>query len=253
MDKLLEGRVAVVTGGGKGIGGGISRALAAQGAKVVLNYNSNPDFAERTVKDIKRNGGEAYTCLVNVENRDQVDAMMQKAVELYGGIDILVNNAAWQPNMDIDECTGEVYDGVININLRGYFRCIQSALPYLKKSTRPRIINISSIHAKRPTDFDVCYAMSKGGIEMLTREAAMELVQYGILINALLPGGTKIEFKSGETQPFKFKRIRRKRQYGFRSIGVPEDTANAVIFLASDMGSHINGTSIRIDKGAILF
>ncbi|MGI5851078.1 MAG: SDR family oxidoreductase [Clostridiales bacterium] len=253
MDRLLEGRVAVVTGGGKGIGGGISRALAAQGAKVVFNYNSNPDFAERTVDEIKQNGGEAYTCLVNVQNREQVDAMMQKAAELYGGIDILVNNAAWQPNMDIDECTEEVYDGVIDINLGGYFRCIQSALPYLKKSEHPRVINISSIHGKRPTDFDVCYSMSKGGIEMLTREAAMELIQYGIRVNALLPGGTKIEFKSGKTQPFKFKRIERERQYGFRGVGTPEDVANAVIFLASEKGSHINGTSIRLDRGAILF
>ena len=148
MDRLLEGRVAVVTGGGKGIGGGISRALAAHGAKVVFNYNSNPDFAERTVDEIKKNGGEAYTCPVNVQNREQVDAMMKSRGTLwwyrYTG-----QQCCMAANMDIDECTDDVYDGIIDTNLGGYFRCIQSALPYLKKSEHPRIINISSIHGKR--------------------------------------------------------------------------------------------------------
>lgn len=253
MERLLEGRVAVVTGGGKGIGAGISKALAAEGANVLFNYNSNPDMANQTVSIIREKGGEAYTCPVDVQSRQQVDTMMKKAVELYGGIDILVNNAAWQPNMDINEYTEEIYDSVMNINLAGYFRCIQSALPYLKESDCPRIINISSVHAKRPGDFDVCYSMSKGGITMLTREAAIELLKYGITVNAILPGGVRIEFKSGKTQPFKYKRIHRKRRYGFFTAGTPEDVANVVIFLVSEKSKHINGASIRVDRGAVLF
>ena len=253
MNKLLEGRVAVVTGGGKGIGGGISKALASEGAKVLFNYNSNPDLANKTVSIIKENGGEAYTMGVNIESREQVDKMIKKAVDLYGGIDILVNNAAWQPNMDIDECTEEVYESVLNTNLAGYFRCIQSALPHLKKSDCPRIINISSIHAKRPGDFDVCYSMSKGGITMLPREAALELIRYGITVNAVTPGGIDIEFKSGESGPFKYKQVQRGRAYHRSTIGTPEDVANVVVFLASEKGKHINGTSIRVDKGAVLY
>lgn len=249
----MEGRVAVVTGGGKGVGAGISKLLAAEGAKVVFNYNSNPSLAEKTVEYIKQQGGEAYTCPVDVQYRDQVEAMMNKAVELYGGIDILVNNAAYQPNLDIDEYTEELYDQVMNINLGGYFRCMQAALPYLKQSKCPRIINISSVHAKRPGDFDVCYSMTKGGITMLTREAAVEFSKYGITVNAILPGGIIIEFKTGTTHRFKFKRIQRARTYNLRMPGMPEDVGNIVVFLASEKGGHINGASIRADKGAMLF
>lgn len=254
MVKLLEGRTAIVTGGGKGIGAGISKALAAEGANVLFNYNSNPDMAERTAADIREAGGTAFTMYVDVADRDQVDAMIAKTVELYGGIDILVNNAAWQPNMDIDEYTEEDYDRIMDINLGGYFRCIQAALPYLKNSQCPRIINISSVHGIRPGDFDVCYSMTKGGIKMLTREAALEFAQYGITVNEILPGGTKIEFKSGQTHPFKRKRIERPRKYdlSFMKPGMPEDVANIVIFLASEKSHHISGASIIVDGGAIL-
>lgn len=255
MDRLLTGKVAVVTGGGKGIGAGISRALAAEGAKVVLNYNSNPDMAYKTVTDIKERGGEAYTLQVDVAEREQVNDMMRKTVELYGGIDILINNAAWQPNMDIDEYAEETYDRVMDINLGGYFRCIQSALPYLKVSNCPRIINISSVHGKRPSDFDICYSMSKAGIKMLTREAAVEFAKYRITVNSILPGGVKIEFKSGQTQRMKYKHVNRERKYdsSYMKMGVPEDVANVVLFLASPKSGHISGTSIRVDGGAMLF
>lgn len=254
MERSLEGRVAVITGGGKGIGAGISKALAAQGAKVLFNYNSNPDMAQKTVAEIQQAGGMAFTLYADVAQRQQVDAMMAKAVELYGGIDILVNNAAWQPNMDIDEYTDEDYDRIMDINLAGYFRCMQAALPYLKRSQCPRIINISSVHAMRPGDFDVCYSMTKGGIKMLTREAAVEFAKYGITVNAILPGGIKIEFKSGHTHPFKRKRVERARKYdlSFFKPGVPADVANVVLFLASEKSQHISGASIRVDGGAML-
>lgn len=253
MELSLKGRVAVVTGGGKGIGSGISRALAAAGAKVLFNYNSNPDMAIKTLELIKEAGGEAYTMLADVSDRNQVDAMIQKAVELYGGVDILVNNAAWQPNMDIDEYTEKDYDQIMAINLGGYFRCTQAALPYLKKNGYGRVINISSVHGKRPSDFDVCYSMCKGGIKMLTREAAVEFKKYGITVNAILPGGIKIEFKSGVTHTFKRNHVERERKYDYLfKGGLPEDIANIVVFIASDEGSHLSGTSVRADAGAML-
>jgi len=254
MTNRLYGKVALITGGGKGIGAGISKALAAEGAKVVFNYNSNPSMAEKTMADIKEAGGEAFTMYTDVADRAQVDAMIAKTVELYGGIDILVNNAAWQPNMDIDEYTEDDYERIMEINLGGYFRCIQAALPYLKQSSCPRIINISSIHGIRPGDFDVCYSMTKGGIKMLTREAALEFAKYGITVNEILPGGIKIEFKSGQTHPFKRKHIDRPRKYDLSFIkpGMPEDVANVVVFLAMSSSQHINGASIIVDGGAVL-
>jgi len=256
MELSFKGKVAVVTGGGKGIGAGISKALATERAKVLFNYNSNPAMAEDTVAQIKAAGGTAIAVKADVSDRAQVDAMMAKAAEAFGGIDILVNNAAWQPNMDIDEYSPEFYDNIMNINLGGYFRCIQSALPYLKKSSCPRVILISSVHGKRPTDFDVGYAMTKGGIKMLTREAAIELAKYNITVNAILPGGVKIEFKSGYTQPFKRVVVERERKYPHflldNRIAVPQDVANLVLFLASEYSGYITGANIRLDGGTML-
>ena len=255
MDLMLQGRTAVVTGGGKGIGAGISKKLASEGVNVLINCNSNLEMAEKTALLINESGGKAMVYPADIGDRKQVDAMMKKAVEIFGGVDILVNNAAWQPNLDIDEYTEEFYDNIMNINLGGYFRCIQSVLPYLKNSKCPRVINISSIHGKRPSDFDVCYSMTKGAIKMLTREAALELAKYGVTVNAILPGAVTIEFKSGYSAPSKHIKVQRQRQYNFcpiNRVGTPDDVAEAVIFLASEKSSYISGSSIRIDGGIML-
>lgn len=255
MDMMLKGRTAVVTGGGKGVGAGISRTLSAEGVNVVINCNSNQEMAETLALQIRNDGGRAIVYKTDVGDRAQVNAMMKTAVDVFGGLDIVVNNAAWQPNLDIDEYTGEFYDRIMNINLGGYFRCMQSAIPYLKRSKAPRIINISSIHGKRPTDFDIVYSMTKGGIKMLTREAAIELAEYKITVNAILPGGVMIEFKSGYTQPAKGKYIPRERQYDslpLKRVAIPDDVGDLVVFLASDRSSYITGTSIRLDGAAVL-
>ncbi|HZJ83462.1 MAG TPA: SDR family oxidoreductase [Clostridia bacterium] len=254
MELGLKGRIAVVTGGGKGIGAGISKALASEGVKVLLTCNSNPQMAEGTADQIRQEGGEAEVFCGDVGSREKVDEMMEMAVDRFGGIDILVNNAAWQPNLDIDEYSEEYYDQIMNTNLGGYFRCIQASIPYLKKSKCPRIINISSVHGKRPSDFDVGYSMTKGGIKMLVREAAIELGEFGITVNAILPGGIKIEFKSGYTAPMKRKRIERPRKYQYyRGAGMPKDVADLVLYLVSQNGGHITGASIRLDGGAMLY
>jgi NAD(P)-dependent dehydrogenase (short-subunit alcohol dehydrogenase family) len=255
MDMMLKGRTAIVTGGGKGVGAGISRQLAAEGVNVLINCNSNQDMAENTAAQIREAGGNAFVYRADVSDREQVDAMIRKTVELYGGLDIVVNNAAWQPNLDIDEYTEEFFDGIMNINYGGYFRCMQAALPYLKQSKCPRVINISSVHGKRPTDFDVGYSMAKGAIKMLTREAAIELAEFGITVNAILPGAVKIEFKSGYTTPFKARRLQRDRKYNFFPLGrvaTPDDVGELVVFLASERGSYITGASIRLDGGSML-
>ncbi len=255
MDLQLKDRVAVITGGGKGVGAGISRKLAAEGVKVLVAYNSNPDMAIAHAKTLCDLGGTAEAYKVDVTDRDQVDKMMAYAADKFGGIDIVVNNAAWQPNYDIDEYTEEQYDMIMKTNLGGYFRCMQSALPYLKKSTQGRVIMISSIHGKRPGDFDVCYSMTKGAIKMMTREAAIEFSEYGITVNEILPGGVKIEFKSGHTAPFKRVRVMRDRRYMWspiRRMCVPDDVGDLTVFLASKTAEYLTGTSVRIDGGAVL-
>ncbi len=255
MELDLKNRTAVVTGGGKGVGAGISRKLAAEGVKVLIICNSNQELAEKHAQSLRDLGGTAEVYQADVGDRVQVDAMMRHAVERFGGLDIIVNNAAWQPNLDIDEYTEEQYDDIMRINLGGYFRCMQAAIPYLKKSDAGRVIMISSVHGKRPGDFDVCYSMTKGGIKMLVREAALELAEYGITVNAILPGGVKIEFKSGFSAPFKTMRRMRDRKYTWaplRRMCVPDDVGNLVVFLASKAGDYLTGTSIRMDGGSML-
>ena len=212
-------------------------------------------MAVKTAAEIIKSGGEALAYQADVSDRQQVEAMMNKASDSFGGIDILVNNAAWQPNMDIDEYTEDFYDNIMEINLGGYLRCMQLALPYLKQSKCPRIINISSVHGKRPGDFDVCYSMTKGGINMLSREAAIEFAKYGITVNSIALGAVSIEFKSGFTLPFKTKHKQRERKYShflLGRIGMPEDVGNMVLFLSSDASSYISGSSIRMDGASIL-
>ena len=164
---------------------------------------------------------------------------MKEAYNAFGRLDILVNNAAFQPNRLFCEYTEKEYDWVMDVNLKGYWRCIQEALPYLRKAEHGRIINVASIHAKKPTGFDPIYAASKGGIKMLTREAALALGQYGITVNTLSPGAVHTTLPKNKTPVMKSV-CRRGLEFrnfppgGFLSgrIGVPADIGYYVVFLA---------------------
>ena len=171
-----DDRVAIVTGSGKGVGAGIVRVLSAAGIRCVINCNSNRTMAEKMLAEIREAGGEAFICQADVSDPEQVRAMVTAAVERYGRLDILVNNAAMQFNRFVDQYDSELIRRIWDINFGGYLRMIREALPYLRKSPLPRIVNIGSVHGKRPTCFDAGYAMTKGAVKMLTREAAIELL-----------------------------------------------------------------------------
>ncbi len=251
----LSNAVAIVTGGGKGIGAGISKALAAAGAKVLIIGKDNMEMAVQTASEIRECGGVAETMRFDLQN-DDTNLICEYALECFGGesIDILVNNAAYQPNLDIDEYDEVLFDKVLDINLFAYTCCIKSVIPYMKKSVAGgSIINVSSIHAFRPGGFDVVYSMTKAAIHMLTMEAALELAPYGIKVNTLMPGSTRIEFKSGEVYPFKIRSIKRDRAYKiYACVGDPKDTGDMVVYLCTQ-GRHVNGTSVVIDGGYTLY
>ena len=193
-----DDRVAIVTGSGKGVGAGIVRVLSAAGIRCVINCNSNRTMAEKTLAEIREAGGEAFICQADVSDPEQVRTMVTAAVERYGRLDILVNNAAMQFNRFVDQYYSELIRRIWDINFGGYLRMIREALPYLRKSPLPRIVNIGSVHGKRPTCFDAGYAMTKGAVKMLTREAAIELLPDRIPVSCISLGGARIEFKTGE-------------------------------------------------------
>ena len=187
-DPAHEDRVALVTGSGKGVGAGIVRFLCRTGMRCVINCNSNPAMAEKTLAQVLAEGGEAFLCQADVSTPEGAEKLIRETTDRYGRLDVLVNNAALQRNRFVDQYTEESLRQLWDINFLGYWRMIRGALPWLRKSPMPRIINIGSVHGKRPTCFDAGYAMTKGAVKMLTREAALELQAGGHPVNCLQPG-----------------------------------------------------------------
>ena len=258
MDR--KGAVALITGGGKGVGAGIARVFARAGIRVAINYNSNGELAEKTLEGILQGGGEAFLIKADITDRAQIKRMVAETVERYGGIDALVNNAAIQPNRQIGAYDGELFKKVWEINIGGYWRATQECLPYLKKSDCPRIVNISSLHGKRPSVFDPGYSMTKGAIRMFTREAALEFGEYGITVNCIDLGGCKIEFKTKLPgyEPLRGsfpnwpEKTRANPHQPLRRMAEPEDVGNLALYLISPEARNVNGDGIRLDGGAML-
>jgi len=249
-----ERRVALVTGSGKGIGAGIVRVLCAAGIRCLINCNSNRRMAEETLRGVLDAGGEAFVHPADVSDPVQARGMVEAVMERWGRLDILVNNAAMQYNRFIDEYDLPLLRHLWDVNVGGYWRMMRESVPYLKAAPEPRIINIGSVHGKRPTCFDAGYAMTKGAIRMLTREAALELRPLGITVNCLALGGCKIEFKTGEP-PFHSYRPRDVLNpalgRGLRLV-LPEEVGHTVLYLCSPEASVITGACIRIDAGQTL-
>ena len=248
-----ENRTALITGGGKGVGAGIVKALAARGIRCCINCHSHPDMAEDTLRAVTEAGSEGFVYQADVSDPEQLGHMVQAIIDRWGRLDILVNNAAMQPNLFIDQYDAEKLKWLWNINIGGYFHAVRACLPWLRQSPCGRIVNISSIHGKRPTGFDPGYAMTKGAIRMFTRELALELFQDGITVNTIDLGGCQIEFKTGNA-PFGAVMpvdVRNPAGLGFR-LTTPGDVGEMVCYLVSPEASAVTGDGIRLDKGLVL-
>jgi glucose 1-dehydrogenase len=258
----LVGKVALVTGSGTGIGKGIAVELARRGCKVAINYNKSDAGALDTQQQIEAIHGDSIIIQANVSDKTDVQRMVKQVVDHYGTIDILVNNAALQLNFDFFDYDGATFDRMMSTNLKGYWQCIQAVVPYMKEKQMGRIINISSVHSKRPTDFDVLYAMTKGGIRMMSRESAIELAKYGITLNTIEPGAVDVGKQSArESKPIvsaedaeKMKQEANKifRKFPMGRVGKPADVASLVCYIASDETQFMTGASIRLDGGSML-
>ena len=255
----LEGSAAIVTGGGKGIGKGITTSLVRAGVRVCINYNATPDMAEATCAALKAEGADVFTYGADVSDKAQCKAMAEETMRRFGRLDILVNNAALQTNDTLVEANLKGYQRLMNVNLKAAALMAQACIPYIKKSQNGRVVNISSIHGKRPSDFDVAYAVSKGGMHMLTREEAVEFGQWGVTANTVVCGAQVIE---GKTLPGK--------EYGDPMaqsngpwpedeggrlavrMGMPHDTGDLIVYLASPSAGHLTGAAIRLDGGMMI-
>ena len=246
-------RTALVTGSGKGVGAGVVRVLSSHGIRCCINCNTHPDMAQDLLREVEAAGGEAFIYQADITDLTQIDDMVNAVISRWGRLDILVNNAAMQPNLFIDQYDLEKLRKIWNINIGGYFHTARACLPYLKKSDCGRIVNISSIHGKRPTCFDPGYAMTKGAIRMFTRELALELFDDNITVNAIDLGGCKIEFKTGNAPITAFSPIECSNPaFGRFRLVTPPDVGELVYYLCSPEASAVTGDGIRLDKGWVL-
>jgi 3-oxoacyl-[acyl-carrier protein] reductase len=246
----LKDKVAIVTGGGIGIGRAYCLALAREGAKVVA-ADIQEGEAKRVAEEIKKSGGEAMAVPVDVTSPEKTRAMADAALKRYGRIDILVNNAALysaikkKPFMEIDE---EEWDRVMAVNIKGLFLCMQAVYPAMKRQGKGKIINISSGTALGGTPFYLHYVTSKAGVIGFTRALARELGGDNICVNAITPGLTiSSPQQEGTLTPEQMADRRKKRS--FQRDQKPEDLVGTVVFLASDDSDFITGQTINVDGG----
>jgi 3-oxoacyl-[acyl-carrier protein] reductase len=244
----LEGRAAVVTGGGRGIGRAICLAYAKEGADVVVNYASKDQPAQEVVEMIKKIGRKAVAIKANVAVKTDAERIVQTAIDNFGKIDILVNNAGVsKPNM-LYKMTEEQWNEVIDIHLKGPFLCIQAASKYMIEKKYGKIINMTSSAGLWGTKGQINYSSAKGGVIALTKSAARELAGYGITVNVVQPGYVSTEMMEKVRTDPKLKEIYIGRVLLGR-FAEPEEVAQTFVFLASDESNYITGQLICVDGG----
>jgi 3-oxoacyl-[acyl-carrier protein] reductase len=240
----LTGKIALVTGSGRGIGKAIAQKLSQDGASVVINDVS--DSAEATAQEIINSGKPGLFIKGNVTSSAEVNSMMEKIVSTFGRLDILVNNAGITRDQLTLRMTDEDWDAVLAVNLKGVFVCTRAALKYMMKQRGGRIIHISSISGIVGNPGQVNYCAAKAGIIGITKTVAKEMASRGITVNAVAPGF--IETDMTQKLPEKLKEEFSKRiPAGY--FGSPRDIAEAVAFLASDEARYITGQVLCVDGG----
>lgn len=243
---MLTGKVALVTGAGRGIGRQIALTLAAQNAFVIVNYNGSKDKAEETVSEIKAAGGDAVSYKCNVSDFEECQQMITAIIKEYKHIDILVNNAGITRDGLIMKMSEDDYDAVLDTNLKGTFNTIRHMSRYFLKQKSGRIINISSVSGILGNAGQANYSASKAGVIGLTKVVARELASRGITVNAVAPGFVDTDMTDALSDSAKENLI---SQIPLGRTGKPQDIANAVLFLASDAAGYITGQVLSVDGG----
>ena len=249
LSTLLQGKVAVVTGGNSGIGKSIVEYLAELGAKVVIDYRSHPEATEALEEEIGAYGGSSFGVQADVGKLEDLQRLVDTAVSTYGRLDIMVNNAGIETRTSILDTTPDDFDKVLNVNLRGVFFATQyAAKQMIAQGSGGRIINISSVHEDWPMPNNTAYCVAKGGVRMLTRTAGVELASKGVTVVNVGPGAVATPINdSTMNNPELLAKLNAAIPMG--RMAQPEEIAKVVGFLASDAASYITATSIFADGG----
>jgi glucose 1-dehydrogenase len=245
----LEGKTVLITGGSQGIGQGIAFRLAEEGADIAIDYVGNSEAADATVAQIEKRGRRALAIEADISSVDHIHSMMKKAVDSFGGVDVLINNAGVEKHASIWEATEHDYDLVLTINLKGAFFASQAFVQHRMAVRKPgKIINISSVHEELPFPHFTSYCASKGGMKMLMRNLAIELAPYGITVNNIAPGAIETPINSALlNDPPKLKALL--ENIPLARLGQVSDVAGVAAFLASRDADYITAATVVVDGG----
>ena len=246
--KLLEGKVAIITGGSRGIGRGIAKIFAQQGANVAFTYRSSVTEANQLEEELKTFGVKVKGYQSNAADFNQCEQLVEEVVKDFGTVDILINNAGITKDTLLMRMSEEDFDKVIQVNLKSVFNMTKAAQKIMLKQRKGSIINISSVVGVQGNAGQANYAASKAGILGFTKSVALEMGSRNIRCNAIAPGFIETEMTAA---------LKPEIVEGWRNAiplkrgGQPEDVANACVFLASDLSSYITGQVLRVDGGMI--
>lgn len=242
----LENKVALVTGGSRGIGRAVALDLAARGAAVVVNYNKSPEAAEEVVKQIQEAGGKAAAFQADVSDFKQAEALVKFTLDTFGDLSILVNNAGITRDQLIMLMPESDWDAVINTNLKSTFNCSKAAIKHMMRKRTGRIINIASVAGQMGNPGQTNYSASKGGQIAFTKALAREVAARNITVNAIAPGFVDTEILDAMTPEILEAAL---KMVPLARKGNPEEIAYAVSFLASDGAAYITGQTLGVDGG----
>ena len=252
MAKELEGKVAIVTGAGSGIGHAIAQTFGTAGANVVVNYFGFEAEAQALARELTACCARSIALKADVSDAASVNDMVQRTVKEFGTIDVLVNNAGVESPAPFLDVLEDSWDRQLDIDLKGAFLCAQACGRVMRDHGGGAIVNISSIHEDATFPGFTPYCAAKGGLRMLMRNAALELAAYKIRVNNIAPGAiaTPINVQTLE-DPVKLKELRRIIPLG--RMGTPEEVAQVALFLASDRSSYVTGSTYYVDGGFVRF
>jgi acetoacetyl-CoA reductase len=241
----LNNKVAIVTGGAKGIGQAITKELAKNGVKVVINYNSSKGSAEKLITELKAEGCEAYAVQADVSDLEQSRKLVEEAVAHFGRVDIVVNNAGITRDSTFKKLSEEDWRTVVDVNLNSVYNTTSAALPHLLESDAGRVINISSIIGQAGGFGQTNYAAAKAGMIGYTKSLALELAKSSVTVNAICPGFIDTEMVQEIPENVREKIV---AKIPARRFGQPDEIARGVVFLCKD-GEYITGQQLNINGG----